>query len=128
MPHQCVRCNSFYDDGSDVILKGCSCGAKLFFYVKKEKLEESKEITTKLTKDDRKQIEHDVFDILGTEEGKKIDEPVILDFESIRILGPGKFELDLVHLFDEQKPLVYKLEEGKYVIDIPETFRKRKFD
>jgi len=23
MPHQCVRCNTFYDDGSAEILKGC---------------------------------------------------------------------------------------------------------
>ena len=30
MPHQCVRCNTFYDDGSNVILKGCSCGGRLF--------------------------------------------------------------------------------------------------
>ena len=35
MPHQCVRCGTFYDDASKEILEGCSCGAKLFFYVKK---------------------------------------------------------------------------------------------
>ena len=36
MPHQCVRCNAFFEDGADEILKGCSCGGKLFFFVKKE--------------------------------------------------------------------------------------------
>ena len=41
MPHQCVRCNTFYEDGSKAILAGCSCGGKLFFYVKKEKLEKA---------------------------------------------------------------------------------------
>lgn len=127
MPHQCVRCGSIYDDGNDVILRGCDCGAKLFFYVKKEKLEKSKEFTQNLTPDEKKQIEEDVFDLVG-DEVIKSDEPVILDFESIRILGPGKFELDLVHLFKKDDPVVFKLGDGKYVIDIPESFRKNKKD
>ena len=38
MPHQCVRCNTIYSDGASEILKGCSCGARLFFYIKKKQL------------------------------------------------------------------------------------------
>ena len=57
MPHQCVRCGTFYDDGASEILSGCKCGARLFFYVKKEKLEEAKEISTNLTKKEKKKIE-----------------------------------------------------------------------
>ena len=53
------------------------------------------------------------------------DKPIILDIESIHILKPGKYELDLVDLF-KGKPLVYKLEEGKYVIDIASTFEMTK--
>ena len=49
------------------------------------------------------------------------DKPVILDIESINILKPGKYELDIVELF-KGKPLIYKLEEGKYVIDLASTF------
>ena len=49
MPHQCVRCNDFYADGDSVILKGCKCGGKLFFYIKKEKIEEVKNKTASLT-------------------------------------------------------------------------------
>ena len=45
MPHQCVRCNTFYDDGSQEILNGCKCGGKLFFYIKKERLDEAKNLT-----------------------------------------------------------------------------------
>ena len=52
------------------------------------------------------------------------DMPVILDIESVRVTGEGRFELDLVKLFKKDQPLVYKLEEGKYVIDLAETFRK----
>ncbi|HIH18075.1 MAG TPA: hypothetical protein HA218_04590 [Nanoarchaeota archaeon] len=47
--------------------------------------------------------------------------PVVLNLESIRITKPGKFEIDLVNIF-KGSPLVYKIEEGKYFIDLPSTF------
>ncbi len=124
MPHQCVKCGAFYDDGSDEILKGCSkCGGKLFFYVKKEKAEMLKEQQAiELSKEERKQIEEDVYDIIGDEIDR--NKPVVLDIESIKILKPGKYELDLVHLFKEKEPLVYRLEDGKYMVDLIETFKK----
>ncbi|MBT4651217.1 hypothetical protein HOC13_01725 [Candidatus Woesearchaeota archaeon] len=122
MPHQCVRCNTIYSDGASEILKGCSCGARLFFYIKKKQLEEGKKILTKLTEVDREQIEKDVLDLAGVKDEDK-ERPVILDLESIRILKPGKYELDLVHLF-KKDPLVFKLEEGKYIIDLPQAFKK----
>jgi len=121
MPHQCVRCNIFYEDGANELLKGCPCGGKLFFFIKKEKLEEMRKITedTKLTEKDRIQIEEDVFDLVGSEVDR--EQPVILDLEAIRVLKPGKYELDLVHLF-KGEPLIFKLEEGKYMIDLVESF------
>jgi len=122
MPHQCVRCNTLYDDGSQEILHGCKCGGKLFFYIREERLKELKESTIKLTKTEKKQIEKDAFDLVGV--AHDTEKPVILDLESIRILKPGKYELDLVQLFKKQ-PLIYRLEEGKYVIDLPETFKIR---
>jgi predicted nucleic acid-binding Zn-ribbon protein len=122
MPHQCVRCGNLFDDGSDILMSGCSsCKGKLFFYVKKEKIEEMKNATAKLTKSDKKQIEDDIFEIIGETESS--EEPVVLDFESIRVLKPGKYELDLVNLF-KGNPVIYKLDEGKYMIDLPETFKK----
>mgnify|MGYP005863196243 CR=1 FL=1 len=125
MPHQCVRCGKLYDDGAKEILTGCECGAKLFFYIKKEKLEEAKEINDGLSKKEKEQIEEDVYDIMGKDKEEE-DKTVVLDLESVRILKPGKFEIDLVHLFNTKDPLVYKLEDGKYVIDIAETFKRNK--
>ena len=119
MPHQCVRCGTLYDDGDETILKGCHCGAKLFFFIKKDKLKQIQEATADLTTKEKEQIEKDVFDIVGSEVDK--NEPVVLDLESIRILKPGKYELDLVHLF-KKEPLIFKLDEGKYMIDLIETF------
>lgn len=122
MPHQCVRCNTFYDDGAEEILRGCSCGGKLFFYIKREQLEESKtEIEQSITPKDRELIEQDVYDLVGDQ--IDTDKPVVLDIESVRILKPGQYELDLVHLF-RGEPLIYKLEEGRYVIDLVESFNQ----
>jgi len=126
MPHQCVRCNRFYEDGSNEIIEGCSCGAKLFFFIKQEKLEKIKEAETQLIQlnpQQREQIEKDVFTLIGKDSEE--DEPIVLDFESINVKEPGKFELDLVHLFNKENPLVFKLEEGKYIIDLPKTFKQR---
>lgn len=127
MPHQCVRCNTFYDDGNEAILKGCSCGAKLFFFIRKERLEQiqkASEQVPQVSEEERKQIESDVFDVLGV---KEPDEPVVLDLESVRVLKPGKYEIDLVQLF-KGEPLIFKLADGKYIIDIAETFRRLRKD
>ncbi|MBS3174249.1 hypothetical protein J4440_00035 [Candidatus Woesearchaeota archaeon] len=120
--HQCVRCSTMYEDGSNQILKGCNnCGGKFFFFVKNENLEQVKEATSQLTAEDKQKIEKDVLDIIGYEE----DKPVVLDLASVNILKPGKFELDLVRLF-KGEPMVYRLDEGKYIIDLAETFKNAK--
>jgi len=123
MPHQCVRCNVFYEDGAEEILKGCPCGGKLFFYIKKSKLEDAKKevASINLSQEEKQQIEKDVFEMVGQEVDR--DQPVVLDFESIRIMKPGKYEVDLVHLF-KGEPLIFKLEDGKYMIDIVQSFKK----
>ncbi|MCK5107559.1 MAG: hypothetical protein KAQ83_02435 [Nanoarchaeota archaeon] len=122
MPHQCVRCGSVYEDGAQEILKGCKCEGKLFFYIKKERLQEAEDIAN-LSKKEKKEIEKDILGMVGAD--SKIDKPIVLDLEAIKIKKPGQYELDLVRLF-KREPLIFKLEEGKYVIDLPETFNKFK--
>ena len=122
MPHQCVRCSSMYEDGATELLQGCKCGGKFFFYMKKQDIKTVQEMTVKLTTEDKQQMESDALDLVGE---KKPSMPVVLDLESIRVLKPGKFEIDLVDLF-KGKPLVYKLEDGKYIIDIVSTFNSTK--
>lgn len=117
MAHQCVRCNTFYEDGDEVILKGCPCGAKLFFYVKDPSKIKSKE-APEIPRSEVARIEEDIKEIIGANE---IKTPVVLDLENIRVDGHGKYEIDLVKLF-KGDPLVYKLEEGKYMIDVAGSF------
>jgi len=116
MPHRCVKCGAIYEDSSPTLLSGCTCGSRFFFFFKKlETQEEIKNFTEK----EIKEIEEDVKEMIGPQMD---DRPVILDFESIRVKEPGKFEIDLVNLFKKES-VVYKIEEGKYVIDIASTFQ-----
>ncbi|NCN52138.1 hypothetical protein GW931_03965 [archaeon] len=121
MPHQCVKCSKIISAGSKELLEGCSeCHSRFFFYVREEQLEKLRDKIIEIPEKDKKQIEQDLRAIAGIEEE---DTPVILDFESVRVTGEGKFELDLTNIFNKKKPLVYKLEEGKYLIDIARTLR-----
>src|SRR3989344_6758160 len=121
MGHQCVKCSKIFPDGSNELLKGCSvCGGKFFFYIRKDRLDQVN-IVKNLTVEQKKKIEEDVLDIIGHNE----EMPVVLDLASINITEPGKFELDLVKLF-KGDPLVYKISEGKYIIDVAETFKNTK--
>ena len=124
MPHQCVRCGKLHSDGDSRLLKvGCQCGSRMWLFVKEESLERAKTLTNSLSSEQKEQIEDDVRGIMGAELDS--NEPVVLDLESIRVPEPGKFELDLVQLFNKENPVVFKLAEGKYMIDVPETFHRR---
>ena len=63
---------------------------------------------------DKVKVEEDVRSILKIEDEEK---PVILDLESVRVLNPGQFEIDIVSLMN-RRPIVFKVSEGKYIIDI----------
>ncbi|MEK6820570.1 MAG: Zn-ribbon containing protein, partial [Nanoarchaeota archaeon] len=115
--HQCVHCGKIYPEASKELLEGCSCGSHFFFYIKGEqyeKLEREKVEPIIFGKEQKKQIERDVREMIGIDE----EEPVILDIESIKVVKPGKFMIDIVNLFSKKRPLIYKLEEGKYIIDL----------
>ena len=128
MPHQCTKCGNVYPDAAEEILSGCECGARFFYYIRQEKMDEIEQgkktevqqTIKELDRADKIQIEKDIRDITGIEEE---DKPVILDLESVKVINPGKFEIDIVNLFNKKKPLIYKLEEGKYIIDLAATLK-----
>jgi predicted nucleic acid-binding Zn-ribbon protein len=122
MPHQCVHCGKIYEQVSKELIAGCICGSHFFFYIKDaqfEKLKEEKALPIELKTEEKIKIESDVREMIGIEE----EEPVILDLESVRVLKPGKFQIDIVNLFRKDRPLIYKLEEGKYIIDLASTLK-----
>ena len=126
MPHQCVHCSKIIEATSKEILEGCSdCGGKFFFYIRDEQAARIKELKESPIPEfdtlDKDQVEADVRSILKIEDDEK---PVILDLESVKISAPGKFEIDIVSLMN-RRPIVFKVQEGKYLIDIEDLGAKK---
>jgi predicted nucleic acid-binding Zn-ribbon protein len=116
LAHQCVKCSRIIPGGSRELLEGClDCKSHFFFYIRDEQLEEIKKNPINIPEEEKAKVEKDIRELAGI---VKEDAPVILDIESVRSIGDGKFEIDLVNLFKKDRPLVYKLEEGKYIIDL----------
>jgi len=108
--------------GSKELIEGCEdCKGHFFFYIRDEQLEEIKNKPIEIPEEDKKTIERDIREMAGIQDE---DAPVILDLESVRVTGSGKFEIDVVNLFNKNRPLIYKLEEGKYIIDLASTLQQ----
>ena len=123
MPHQCVKCGEMYPDGSQELLKGCSeCGGKFFFFIRKERLDEQKKIRKEIQKEDLKKMEQDVRSLMPK---VKKDEPVILDLETISVIGPGKYEIDVGSLM-RGNPVIIQVGDGKYYIDLFTMMKQKK--
>jgi len=44
-------------------------------------------------------------------------------FESIKIVAPGQYELNLMELYDRDEYIISLLEDGRYAIEVPEAWR-----
>ena len=132
MPHQCTKCGATFPDAAPELLSGCICGSKFFYYIRQEKYDELNRLNSQdildtikqLANADTFQIEKDIREVSGMEEDD--DTPVILDVESVRIVEPGKFEIDIGNLFNKKRPLIYELEKGKYIIDLTASIKVKK--
>lgn len=105
------------------MLQGCpTCGSKTFFYVRSaaaQKLAERIKVITGIGE--------------GQEAGTEADEALEaqaqnlqLDIESIRILKPGVYVLNLEALFRKEGIIMGIKEDGKYVIHLPSLFKTKR--
>jgi len=136
MPHKCTRCEHIFEDGDSVILTGCpNCGWNKFLYVKSSEAGASGEEiepqvsdivdeTTDTTPSEK--LIKEVDEILGikTEESHEEDEDERV--ESVRILGPGSYELNLDSLLKRKEIIMAIKENGTYAVDLPSVFKKKK--
>ncbi|MFW6026952.1 MAG: Zn-ribbon domain-containing protein [Nanoarchaeota archaeon] len=113
MPHQCLKCEKVYDNTSNAIIVGCpNCGSKLFLYIKNMPKDETE---IELNSHKKDMIIQEISNFVDIEETQK---PIIFKLENIRVLSPGKYEIDINQLMKKEKPIVYKVDEGTYVIDL----------
>jgi predicted nucleic acid-binding Zn-ribbon protein len=127
MPHKCTKCGREYKDGSTEILKGCaSCGGKKFLYVKETEL--NKDVLEDKSIDELAQESRE--EILELPEPKTRQEVQMYDrVETIRIIAPGTYELNIEKMAQDDERIVSVGKEGSYIVDLmsgQKTSQKKK--
>jgi predicted nucleic acid-binding Zn-ribbon protein len=117
MPHKCTKCGREYKDGSTEILRGCaSCGGKKFLYIKEAEL--NKDVLEEKSIEEIADESHEeVLEVV--EHGSTKKEVEMYDrVETIRIVAPGSYELNLEKMAKSDERIVSVGEEGSYIIDL----------
>jgi predicted nucleic acid-binding Zn-ribbon protein len=115
MPHKCTKCGREYKDGSTEILKGCaSCGGKRFLYVKETEL--NKDVLEEKSIDEIAQESRE--DVLEISEPETKEVEMYDRVETIRIVSPGTYELNLEKMAESDQRIVSVGKEGNYIIDL----------
>jgi len=123
MPHKCIKCGREFEDGSTQILRGCpSCSGKKFLYVKEDERHadvlEEKRLETLIEEKSEAVLEVKHIPLKETEFYNRI--------ETIRILEPGKYELNIEKLAKSDEMIYGIGKEGKYVVDISSMAKQNK--
>jgi len=125
MPHKCARCSSIYEDKAKELAEGCSCGSRVFLYLRSDYAGSSEKTIEVLRKE---QVAERDLEWLDKEFGSKATEgrkTVSLNIENVLRIDEGKYELDLKRLM-RGEPVVIKAAEGVYYIDIGYGMKKAK--
>ncbi len=117
MPHKCARCSRIYEDKAPELIEGCSCGSRVFLYLRPDYAETEEETIRileekEITESDLEWLDEEFKDRL-----KGGEKTISLDIENVLRVGEGKFQLDLRSLM-RGEPIVIKASEGVYYIDI----------
>jgi|Deesub1362A_J573_1020465.scaffolds.fasta_scaffold00051_147 hypothetical protein len=102
MPHRCTRCGKTYEEGSEALLKGCSCGNRYFLYYRRITDKEAEEFKTK----------------------EQIKEITGKDIWNIKVKN-GVYEIDIASLM-KQEPIIVAGEEGRYLLSLSSVFKEKK--
>jgi uncharacterized protein len=139
MPHRCTRCGTIFEDGDPVILSGCpNCSWNKFLYVKHES--EGSENQGRPAMEEQKldlessldEVVRSIDEALASEQENKKQEPETEKkpeegrVESVRILGPGSYELNLDSLLERRELVMAIREEGSYALHLPSVFKQQK--
>ncbi len=136
MPHKCTRCESVFKDGAAIILNGCpKCGWNKFLYVREvapDPAAKIEPVAGEISPEASKFI-REVDEILGIKEVAQPEKKVEAEakeigsrIESIRILAPGQYELNLESLLERKEIVMALKEDGTYLVNLPSVFKVKK--
>lgn len=146
MPHECINCGHVFDDGSKEMLEGCpECGGSKFLFRKTKhdvhtaSTEDSSDIIEATPENQTPKrfggsfVKGEPDKEVGeeqppsTQEGVEVETPDTEElrkelkdrFESIKIIEPGSYELNLMNLYDKEEKIIALEEDGKYQVSLP---------
>ena len=109
MVHICAACGRVYPDSSEEILNGCSCGGKKFYFERPDRQRKrsapappAPEPEPEPAPEKTESGETDRFDRV----------------ESIRIIAPGTYELNIEKMAQSDERVVGLGQEGSYALDL----------
>jgi predicted nucleic acid-binding Zn-ribbon protein len=121
MPHQCVKCGKEYKVASLVVLKGCEiCGGKKFLFVTDQPQREMDESTEKQEFNHQRVIPTEDEEDSGQvgEDGDRV--------ESVRIVSPGTYELNIAKMAESDDRVVRIGRAGSYMVDLHSMVKARR--
>jgi len=126
MPHKCARCQRIYNDDAVELMEGCSCGSRVFLYLREgDDEKDSGDTINELKKKRLLNSDLDWIEDRFSKELGKEDKTISLDVENLLQLDKGKFRLNISSLM-KGEPLVIKSRNGIYYIDIVHAMKKKK--
>jgi len=116
MPHKCTKCGREYPDGSTEILKGCgSCGGKKFLYIKEAEIHKDV-LEEKSIEEIAQESKEEVLEVVAPKKKKEVE--MFDRVETIRILSPGSYEINIEKMAQSDERIVSVGNEGSYIIDL----------
>ncbi len=137
MPHKCVSCSKVYPNSSPELLKGCTCGSRIFLYLRNDdvsikeamdsglsaviesgkvkELARTQPVSVELVSPDDAEAQR-MGEYLGVQPAanSRKEQPA----ENITVIDRGEYELDISSLMAGD-PLVVRSQNGIYYLKIP---------
>jgi len=114
MPHRCMNCGEMYEDDSDKLIDGCSCGSSLFMY-------EADEMSQDELEEERSKVKDDIEEMVAEGESERDNIQFEFDIDSISVEEEGVYTINVTRLLEEM-PLVIQKSDGVYHIHLPSAF------
>ena len=111
MVHICAGCGKVYPDSSEEILKGCSCGGKKFYFERPEARRRAAHPSIPAVEPEP--VPPPCAEPVTETEADRFDR-----VESIRIIAPGTYELNIEKMARSDERVVGLGTEGSYALDL----------
>ncbi|HJJ45616.1 MAG TPA: Zn-ribbon domain-containing protein [Methanocorpusculum sp.] len=126
MPHKCMKCGREFRDGSVEILKGCpSCGGKKFVYVS-DRIKNDDILREKTVAAIAHETKQEVLEVRPESSPANNPADILERVESVRIMGKGKYELNLERMAESQDVIIGMGTDGRYLMDLASMSKPRK--